>query len=72
MIARKYLYGATQAQVIDRLADERKAAKDGMLVLDERQTLGQFLGAVGGTRLEARYAVALACGLRRGDALGLL
>lgn len=31
-----------------------------------------FLGAVQGDRLEALYTVALACGLRQGEALGLL
>lgn len=41
--ARKYLYGSTQAAVVDRLTDERKAAKDGVLIRDDRQTVGQFL-----------------------------
>lgn len=40
---RKYVYGATQEEVVDRMADARKAAKDGVLVMDERQTVGDFL-----------------------------
>src|SRR5262249_39085958 len=40
---RKYVYGVTEADVVDRMADERKNAKDGTLVLDERQTVGDFL-----------------------------
>jgi integrase len=41
--ARKYIYGPTQDSVVDRMADARKEAKDGTLVLDERQTVGDFL-----------------------------
>lgn len=40
---RKYVYGSTQESVVDRMADERKNAKDGTLVLDERQTVAVFL-----------------------------
>ena len=41
--ARKYVYGATQAEIVERLTVARKAAKDGVLVLDERQTVAQYL-----------------------------
>lgn len=40
---RKYVYGPTQQSVVERMADERKNAKDGTLVLDERQTVAKFL-----------------------------
>lgn len=41
--ARKYIYGATQEEVVDQMADARKASKDGTLVLDQRQTVVTFL-----------------------------
>jgi integrase len=41
--ARKSVYGATQAEVIEGMAEARKAAREGTLVLDERQTVAQFL-----------------------------
>lgn len=40
---RKHIYGRTQADIVNRMADGRKAAKDGMLILDERQTVETFL-----------------------------
>lgn len=42
--ARKSVYGATQAEVIEQMAEARKAAREGTLVVDERQTVAQFLG----------------------------
>ena len=39
----KTIYGRTRKEVSLGLADSNKAARDGTLVLDDRQTVGQFL-----------------------------
>ena len=39
----KTVYGKTRRAVAARIADEMRAVRDGSLITDERQTVGQFL-----------------------------
>ena len=40
---RKYIYGNTQREVIRKATEVRRAVEQGLPVLDERQTVAQFL-----------------------------
>ncbi len=81
---RKWIYGKTRRQVADRLTNVQRDIAEGRPVINERLTVAEYmnrwltadearrlLDTARGDRLEALYSVALALGLRQGEALGL-
>lgn len=65
----KTIYGRTRKEVALRLADSNKAAREGALIIDERQTVGQFLTRwiedVARTRVRPRTLTTYAAAIER-------
>jgi integrase len=74
---RRYVYGQTRREVVEKPAELKKQQEQGADFSVEKQRAGalehvqKFLADVKGHRLEAMYLIAVVLGLHQGEILGL-